>query len=396
MDNGDTRFPSSRSLRVPFVFVPKGSPPPLEWMAAHPNYVTIPAVFIPRPRPEPDMGLEPQPKSEGQAAPLPEKPTYEVEIDYAGNWIIKGVTVMMPRQAPQTEPPSAQQQEARPPGPILDPQPRELRPDYLRHIPPPGPRRAPDGPPPLGPNPAAGGIDPLSPEFTRNLMRQTTRIMAGMERVMRPGGIATPEGLSAAFHAGMQHLAAHKGDVRAALASAKAARSGHGSKPAADHTDFAVAASATANGAKFLSEVAAGLEAAAGVAETAGIGVSAAMLLDPTPAGAGEEQALREYRAKHAGAPGAHGFEQPPPTPPLPNPARVASLKRPRAGRYPASRHRRLPLRCIRGGRRRLTSRLLWKAERMVFPAERRVSSPACWRLADRLLARSILVQGKT
>jgi hypothetical protein len=142
--------------------------------------------------------------------------------------------------------------------------------------------------------------------------------MAGMERVMRPGGIATPEGLSAAFHAGMQHLAAHKGDVRAALASAKAARSGHGSKPAADHTDFAVAASATANGAKFLSEVAAGLEAAAGVAETAGIGVSAAMLLDPTPAGAGEEQALREYRAKHAGAPGAHGFEQPPPTPPLP------------------------------------------------------------------------------
>jgi hypothetical protein len=147
---------------------------------------------------------------------------------------------------------------------------------------------------------------------------KTARIMAGMERVMRPGGIATPEGLSAAFHAGMQHLAAHKGDVRAALASAKAARSGHGSKPAADHTDFAVAASATANGAKFLSEVAAGLEAAAGVAETAGIGVSAAMLLDPTPAGAGEEQALREYRAKHAGAPGAHGFEQPPLTPPLP------------------------------------------------------------------------------
>ncbi len=170
----------------------------------------------------------------------------------------------------------------------------------------------------MGPNPAARGMDPLAPEFTRNLVRKTARIMAGMDRVIRPGGIATPEGRSAAVRAGMQHLAAHKGDVVAALASAKAARSGHGSKPAADHTDFAVAASATANGAKFLSEVAAGLEAAAGVAETAGIGVSAAMLLDPTPAGAGEEQALRAYRAKHAGAPGAHGFEQPPPTPPLP------------------------------------------------------------------------------
>jgi hypothetical protein len=44
-----------------------------------------------------------------------------------------------------------------------------------------------------------------------------------MDRVMRPGGIATDEGLSAAVHAGMQHIAAHKGDVRAALSSAKAA-----------------------------------------------------------------------------------------------------------------------------------------------------------------------------
>jgi hypothetical protein len=160
-------------------------------------------------------------------------------------------------------------------------------------------------------------MDPLAPEFTRNLVRKTARIMAGMDRVIRPGGIATPEGRSAAVRAGMQHLAAHKGDVVAALASAKAARSGHGSKPAADHTDFAVAASATANGAKFLSEVAAGLEAATGVAETAGIGVSAAMLLDPKPAGAGEEAALRAYRAGHAGTAEAHGFE-PPPSPPLP------------------------------------------------------------------------------
>jgi hypothetical protein len=116
-------------------------------------------------------------------------------------------------------------------------------------------------------------MDPLAPEFTGDLVRKTARILNGMDRVIRPGGVATPEGLSAAVRAGMQHLAAHRGDVRVAIASAKAARSGHGSKPAADHTDFAVAASATANGAKFLSEVAAGLEAAAGIAETAGIGL---------------------------------------------------------------------------------------------------------------------------
>jgi hypothetical protein len=65
-------------------------------------------------------------------------------------------------------------------------------------------------------------MDPLSPKFTRNLVRKTARIMAGMDRVMRPGGIATDEGLSAAVRAGMQHLAAHKGDVAAAIASAKA------------------------------------------------------------------------------------------------------------------------------------------------------------------------------
>jgi hypothetical protein len=49
-----------------------------------------------------------------------------------------------------------------------------------------------------------------------------------------------------------------------------------------------------------------------------GANLAAAILLDPTQAGAGEEEALRAYRAKHPGAPGAHGFEPPPPSPPLP------------------------------------------------------------------------------
>jgi hypothetical protein len=66
-------------------------------------------------------------------------------------------------------------------------------------------------------------FDPLSPEFATDLVRKTARIVEGMDWVMRPGGIATPEGLSAAVRAGMQHLAAHQGDVRAALASVKAA-----------------------------------------------------------------------------------------------------------------------------------------------------------------------------
>jgi hypothetical protein len=107
MDNGDPSFPSSRFLGVACVIVPKGTPPPLEWMAAHPNYVTVRGVIIPRAPLALDMELEPRPESEGQAEPLPEKPTYRVEIDYAGNWIIKGVTVMMPRPAPQPDPPSA-------------------------------------------------------------------------------------------------------------------------------------------------------------------------------------------------------------------------------------------------------------------------------------------------
>ncbi len=47
MDNGDPRFPYPRFLRVPFIFVPHGAPPPLEWMAEHPGWVKFPATFIP-------------------------------------------------------------------------------------------------------------------------------------------------------------------------------------------------------------------------------------------------------------------------------------------------------------------------------------------------------------
>jgi hypothetical protein len=60
-DFGDTAFPSPRRLRLPFVFVPDGAPLPLEWMAAHPGFVTLPARFLPRPQPSapPESGPEP-------------------------------------------------------------------------------------------------------------------------------------------------------------------------------------------------------------------------------------------------------------------------------------------------------------------------------------------------
>jgi hypothetical protein len=139
MDNEDPRFPSSRFLRVACFIVPKGSPPPLEWMAAHPNYVTVRGVIIPCAPLEPDMELEPQPESEGQTEPLPEKPTYRVEIDYAGNWIIKGVTVMMPRP---TEPLSARPQEPEPAGSLSPAPPADPPPGPMRH------RRQPEPPTP--------------------------------------------------------------------------------------------------------------------------------------------------------------------------------------------------------------------------------------------------------
>jgi hypothetical protein len=107
MDNGDPRFPSSRFLRVACVIVPKGSPPPPEWLAAHPQYLRVSGYYTPPPSPAPNMGLGPQPGAEGQAEPSPEKPVFEVVIDYAGNWTIRPVAPLTPRPAPRTEPPHA-------------------------------------------------------------------------------------------------------------------------------------------------------------------------------------------------------------------------------------------------------------------------------------------------
>ena len=252
MSNGDPRFPYPRFLKVPFVFVPHGNPLPLEWMAAHPHHVTIPGVFIPHPPAEADMALEPQPGAEGQAEPPPAEPTYLVEIDYAGNFIARPVAPLTPQPAPAPEPPSPQPQDLDPgqwprpptpadppPGPMLYPHQTRPRPDYLRRVPPPEPRRA-ENPQDFRPGLALSrgmniGMDLCTPEGTRNLMRQTTQKMADMERFSGPVTYPTmhmPEALSAAVHAGMQHLAAHQGDVVTAIASVKAANAaGHATKP---------------------------------------------------------------------------------------------------------------------------------------------------------------------
>jgi hypothetical protein len=40
-------------LRIPFIFVPRGDPPPLQWMAEHPDYLKVPAVMAPHGSPPP-------------------------------------------------------------------------------------------------------------------------------------------------------------------------------------------------------------------------------------------------------------------------------------------------------------------------------------------------------
>jgi hypothetical protein len=173
-DSRDPRFPYPRFLRVPFVFVPRGNPPPVEWIAAHPGYVTISANFVPRPPPETEP--EPQPDE-----PVWEEPESEIEPEV---------------------------------------QPQAARPDYLRHVPPPGPKRASGTLPKFswGDAEARGmnlGRDLCSPAFTRNLVRQTMRLLSDLDRPsVTHLPIVTSDGFSASFRAGMRHLSKHKGDVR--------------------------------------------------------------------------------------------------------------------------------------------------------------------------------------
>jgi hypothetical protein len=64
-DSADPNDPNT--LVVPFVFVPRGHPPPTEWLAAHPGWIRFPATMIPR---------EPAPGESG--------PQWSVQIDFPG------------------------------------------------------------------------------------------------------------------------------------------------------------------------------------------------------------------------------------------------------------------------------------------------------------------------
>ena len=65
-------------LRVPFIFVKRGEPPPLRWMAEHPGYLKVPAIMVPHgaPPPWPWGGARARPP---QAAQEP-TPTVEPRI----------------------------------------------------------------------------------------------------------------------------------------------------------------------------------------------------------------------------------------------------------------------------------------------------------------------------
>jgi hypothetical protein len=64
MDDIDRQFPYPRFLRVPFIFIPKGTPEGPEgaaFKAAHPGWVKFPAAFVPRPQPALDAEAQPEP-----------------------------------------------------------------------------------------------------------------------------------------------------------------------------------------------------------------------------------------------------------------------------------------------------------------------------------------------
>ncbi len=60
--------PGPDDLVTPFLFVPHGSPDPVEWKRAHPGWASFPATFVPHPRPIPKWKI-----INGQRWPLDKK-----------------------------------------------------------------------------------------------------------------------------------------------------------------------------------------------------------------------------------------------------------------------------------------------------------------------------------
>ncbi len=255
MDNGDPRFPSSRYLRVPFVFVPEGSPPPLEWMREHPQYLRVSGYFTPPPPSETDTALEPQPEAEGQLELLQDVGTYEVVIDYAGNWTIRPVEPLTPQPVPRTEPPSAWPQEPEPAGWQSPAPPADHPAEPTSH------RRQPEPPTP--------------PPW--------------------PPGISKPEAdrlFAVGYRAGLEAAQSHSLHAR--------------NDPRTEAVEQAIIAQARADGLAALAGAAAldPVVDVATVAALAALGLIAAVESEPP----------HPYRPARS----ASGFEPPPPSPPLP------------------------------------------------------------------------------
>lgn len=186
---GDNEFPYPSFLKVPFVFVPKGNPLPLDWMAAHPNFVTFAATFLPRPQP----GLPPEAEP-GTASPPPEADRVQNHHD----------DIMMEGDPRLTRPLSDQLLKIVPPPRPLLPQLVDTRPEWIRRIlPPPRPSETADK---LPSNAGFGAFHANQAD--------------GMDVALR---MMDAVGQASVVRAGMKHLDSHQGNVGAAIAAAKAA-----------------------------------------------------------------------------------------------------------------------------------------------------------------------------
>ena len=197
---GDNEFPYPSFLKVPFVFVPKGNPPPLDWMAEHPGFVTFAATFVPRSQPGPPPEAEPETVFAPHEQPSPEPaPSRRLRDDL---WRI------VPQPMMEADPRLARPFPDRllkivPPPRARLPRLRDTWPEWLRRIlPPPGPRA------PLNKLPDIAGFDAFHVEQ-----------WAGMDLARR---MIDADGHASVVRDAMKHLDAYKGDIGAALASAKA------------------------------------------------------------------------------------------------------------------------------------------------------------------------------
>ena len=72
MNSNDIADPASPdTIRIPFVFVPHGLPPPTDWLRDHPGHVRVPAVMVPRSAAEDGAADDQRPDIPGDDAATP-------------------------------------------------------------------------------------------------------------------------------------------------------------------------------------------------------------------------------------------------------------------------------------------------------------------------------------